>query len=1286
MKNIKELNLMKIIIWMIILIFNINFIFGSQNWFNESFEYRSQINLTNTGNLDLIDFPVYVNISKSINMQLDYDDVQFVLGDCLETQTTILDYEFEYGDSNHGEFWLKIPSFKSGINQICMYYGNSTMIYSGTDSAVWNNNFGIVYHMKSGGIDSTNNNRNRVSDVGVPIQNNSILGYGLTFDGNDGWDMTNIAYWESAWYNRVHSAIFETSNDITTRQTIYAEGGGVNGILMYIRSNQLYVRWWSESQGWSGDYLNTTILANTKYSATMSFEDIGGEYKYSLYLNGELISNRTTLDYMNAHSGDGGIGYTGSTSKDFDDSTGTGVYFIGNIYELRVQDNFESDQWYKETYQNTLNHSSNSNYGLEEMYVPELNININSPSTIAILSKLQNKTFELNATISCIGKSSSSCGNISLFSQYNNSINSFINISEISSTNPMWTSSSNSQNCILSGGQNCSINYIINLTGPINSEYLIKMYSISNISEIKDYSSNNLSVKIVAGEVVSFNRTSYTFTPFEKYSGNKIKTLSISADIGNNSNLIVSCLSGDCLYITENFVDGINLNEGFISEFNFTCNDNIAGNYSAIFNVTSNEFLGSNKITINCEVLPIYGPISAILNFPIESSTKTIGQNKTFILNATMNCNGICSNVSAFAVYNLTHNPFGDGRDGSLTISSLDSIVNNYTYLTITKNIGDNIISVNSALEFNVGDEIMIHHVQNGSGIGNAGDYEFNFILSKNANDLTLEKPLKFDFGSGIFNTTNASVTQIIKIPQYSDVTITSTGSITSKPWDGYSGGIVIFRVSKFLDTIGYINTTAKGFRGGDCNGCGDGAWGDQGEGFPGIGVGSLTANGNGGGGGYGPSGYNGEPGAGGAYGSAGGDGTSSFTSNGGLVIGDSTLSNIFFGGGAGGGGDDDNPTIKAQYIDGAGSVIIFAQKIINARILANGENGIGNGGFSGVTGGGGGGAIWLSGYNVTLNDVKAIGGNGFSDSDDNGGDGGDGRIRLDYYTSTGSTNPVVGYIGTFFELINAISQSSGTIPFWTSTSNPQYCLVNEDGSCSFEWVINATGEINTSVNMSVFVISSDNSRIATNISGFTTINITDNIIPTITLFYPSSNLKFLSDGEVQFQFRVDDDSATNNCSLYLDNIFNQSFICNTGLTNYINLTLNSKTYNWTIQAEDVMSNKINSTIWNFTLINYYNTTIEKSILYENLNQYLVNINIKNLNNINNQISLIEFIHSTFMAGSWSELFNWSEILSYGNIYGFNNTINSTSNKNYNYSISGISNYKLKKHFIVGIE
>ena len=344
---------------------------------------------------------------------------------------------------------------------------------------------------------------------------------------------------------------------------------------------------------------------------------------------------------------------------------------------------------------------------------------------------------------------------------------------------------------------------------------------------------------------------------------------------------------------------------------------------------------------------------------------------------------------------------YGNGSDGDLTVSSAGTVVNRYTFLTSKVDVGDTLLPVGSTSGFSVGDLILIVQMQSYAYPDWVGKYEFNRVAGISGSNIELASPLSRPFTSGTFNSTQAEATQIIRVPQYRNVKIGNGASIVAPAWNGRTGGIVAFKVQYTLtfDGTGKIDVSARGYRGGSCNGCGNNAWGQQGEGITGLGRNSLSRNRNGGGGGYGPSGYGGEPGAGGGCFTAGKDGVSSYISEGGEAV--CSADKLIMGGGAGGGGDDDGRTPYPQYVDGGGAVLIAARDIENANIYARGEDGIAPGGPGGATGGGAGGTVKLYFSNYTEKTIDVSGGKGGVDTDDKGGDGGDGLVVKIAYEPT---------------------------------------------------------------------------------------------------------------------------------------------------------------------------------------------------------------------------------------------------------------------------------------------
>ncbi len=324
--------------------------------------------------------------------------------------------------------------------------------------------------------------------------------------------------------------------------------------------------------------------------------------------------------------------------------------------------------------------------------------------------------------------------------------------------------------------------------------------------------------------------------------------------------------------------------------------------------------------------------------------------------------------------------PFGTGADGSLTVTSNQTINTTRTMASVNSNASQSTLNVASTAGFGINQEVLVHQTQ-GTG---AGNYEFGRIASIGSGTLTLQENLQ-----NIYTQGGASRTQVIRVPNYADVTVQNGATLTAPAWDGSTGGILVFRASGTTNVAGTISASFIGYRGGAGQQC-TGAW--SGEGFGGGSVFSQN-----------PTGHNGGGSTAGTGGAGGGNGTPGGNPSNGSAIGGTTtgtfdLTNMVFGGGGSGGED----CIQGGNGGNGGGMIIIFSKIItvSGAITANGQNGQNVGGGSSQPGGGGaGGSILIKGQTVTIgaNSVIANGGSGgVSGAGRTGGGGGAGRIRIE--------------------------------------------------------------------------------------------------------------------------------------------------------------------------------------------------------------------------------------------------------------------------------------------------
>lgn len=341
----------------------------------------------------------------------------------------------------------------------------------------------------------------------------------------------------------------------------------------------------------------------------------------------------------------------------------------------------------------------------------------------------------------------------------------------------------------------------------------------------------------------------------------------------------------------------------------------------------------------------------------------------------------------------------GTGEDGNYTVVTGETFYtdNVRAAFSTPASAGQNMISVNSTSGFEIGKEVLLIQM------AGWGYYEFARVTSINGNNITLDRPLVWNY-----DTSGNRRAQVIQVPNFASLTIQSGGVLRAHSWNNQTGGIVAFRVRDVLtiENGGALSVYGLGFQGGPPVNPNNQGYNGESQ----NGTGGPTRNPNEGGGG---AGGNWGTGAGGGYGTSGENGQSGGSPGiSGLVYGVSDLSQIFLGAGGGAGSYNNN---SGRGGNGGGIVMVFANQInVQGTIDANGELAPAlapNGNVAEVPGGSGaGGSILLVAdtMNIGNNLISAIGGPRQQPPGQNtGGAGGYGRIRIEYGTFfSGSTNP----------------------------------------------------------------------------------------------------------------------------------------------------------------------------------------------------------------------------------------------------------------------------------------
>jgi hypothetical protein len=148
----------------------------------------------------------------------------------------------------------------------------------------------------------------------------------------------------------------------------------------------------------------------------------------------------------------------------------------------------------------------------------------------------------------------------------------------------------------------------------------------------------------------------------------------------------------------------------------------------------------------------------------------------------------------------------GTGADGSVTISASQNINTNIlgsnragnpdgvltTAASFGSATGGTTLTVAAATGLAANDEIILINLQgDATNNGNVGNYEFLEIQSIASNTLTFESPIQNLYGATTSNLDLTGQNVIVqRVPQWTDVTLQSGGTLTANAWNGTSGGV----------------------------------------------------------------------------------------------------------------------------------------------------------------------------------------------------------------------------------------------------------------------------------------------------------------------------------------------------------------------------------------------------------------------------------------------------------------------------------------------------------------
>lgn len=376
----------------------------------------------------------------------------------------------------------------------------------------------------------------------------------------------------------------------------------------------------------------------------------------------------------------------------------------------------------------------------------------------------------------------------------------------------------------------------------------------------------------------------------------------------------------------------------------------------------------------------------------------------------------------------------GTGADGPLTVSGTTTL----GAASVVTAISGATLTVSGTPVVSVGDEILVLNMHGSDAAHtHVGTYAFLWVAGVSGSDVTVESAPSVVFGESTNSDLSGQAVQMVRVPQYTDVQVLAGGVLTAPVWDGATGGVLAFRANGtvVVDVGGLITVDEAGYAAGN-TGTAYNNDGYQGESYAGAGDGNLDSSYSGyygnwaygyyqanyGGGGAMITGGGGNY-AGGATAGASWDGGNYPPAAAGDTYGSADLGLLFPG--SGGAGVWDGYSSPGPGGDGAGILYVGAAGIDAsgaASISAMGGSTLAwaTGSWTYGAGGGAGGSVWLVADDLSLGSgaVDATGGFGEATHIRVGGDGGDGRIRLDFMR-------INGYDLGGTEAISAVSAGS---------------------------------------------------------------------------------------------------------------------------------------------------------------------------------------------------------------------------------------------------------------------
>ena len=716
------------------------------NWYNEKWSFRKLLTIDSTKvSGEHSNFPIIVDIidsELSTGANSNGADILFTSSD----GTTLLDFEIESYDSSTGDLlaWVEVANINSSTDgEIYMYYGNSEVSSSLSNSAgVWDT-YEAVYHLNQEEFDSGSTVDSTYTFNGTP-ENMDLtnivdgkIGNALDFDGANqrivlgDIDLSGKNSTISAWVN----------SDI-------AQGGNVVSKSAQENHGNPWYRW--------NIFVDRNLKAHSRYSEIFTPTR---EYSLNTWSYFTVTSDGTNLIFYI----DGVPVSSAGNTNDIESSDQNAViggrdtafldeFFDGQIDEVRISNTYHSPEYIATSYTNQ-----------------------NSPDTFISLSSEEEAPDTTGPTITNAEVSNRtviSQGNTEVFIWVTTDENatckySTVENEDFSLKTPMSTTGENVSSTTLSNVFDGSHTYYFNCEdslGNIGDDYALSFDTDATTPTISN---------VVPEDASKINTNSITVT----FDASDVNLDTVTLSFNNEEEQELTGSSGSYSY-TQN-----NLNEGSNS-YTITVNDTFGNNAS------------QTRIVVVDTILPTIGNVLPANQTEINSTLQTISfsaSDDVALNSVNLNFNGsdVTLTDDGNGNYSYEATNLEDGETYSYTITAVDTSNNqasitqvftvaipDETNPTIGNVLPANQTEINSTsqtISFSASDDVALSSVNlnfNGSDVTLTDDGNGNYSYEAT----NLEDGETYSYTITAVDTSNnqASITQVftVAIPDETNPTI----------------------------------------------------------------------------------------------------------------------------------------------------------------------------------------------------------------------------------------------------------------------------------------------------------------------------------------------------------------------------------------------------------------------------------------------------------------------------------------------------------------------------------